>query len=226
MGRFRTVRRWSAPTLAVALALVATPSALASSIVYLKGGDVYRASPGGAQKKVVVAAPDGGSFTAVTQDDRGRLYVVQAPSRRRLRFSPAGKRTGHSFRTAGTGLRTHYDPARKRPGFTGPLDLQVTGGGTLLADWGVAEQLGPMGVRGTVSSVVSRADRDQDVTGRAPTTSLAWPSFLRDGTVIAGASASGTSVPATTRCACGSPRRTGRCGSPTPRSPRRATTWR
>lgn len=174
-------------TLTAAAALAATPSALASSIVYLKGGDVYRATPGGASKRVVVAATDDVSYTAVTQDDHGRIYAVAQPSRRWMRFSPSGRRTGHSFSTAGTGLPVHYDHVRKRPGFAGPFDVQISGGGSLLADWGVVEEAGPAGVRGQVASSISRGDRDQDLTGPAPTDSLAWPSFTSDGTVVAGA---------------------------------------
>lgn len=181
------MRRGPASTLVVVIALVAAPRAAASSIVYLKDGDVYRASPGGAQKRVVIPGRSGVSFTAVTQDDRGRLYVVAAPSRRWMRFTARGARSGHSFRTPGTGLRVHYDHGRKRPGFAGPMDVQVSGGGGRLTGWGVTEDLGPTGVRGRIASTVTRADRDQDMTGTAPTSSLAWPSFLPDGSVVAGA---------------------------------------
>jgi hypothetical protein len=177
------VRRWlHASTLALAAALVLAPAAPASSIVYLKGGDIYRASPGGAVKRLVVRPPGNGVFSAVTQDDRGRLYAVAEPSRRWLRFTTSGRPVGRAFDNAGTGLHRHYDPKRNLPGFTGPLDVQVSNGGSMLSDWGILTQLD----RVDVASLVSSSSRDQDLTGTAPTNGLAWPSFLADGTVIAG----------------------------------------
>ena len=177
------MRRWPACLATLVLALVATADAGASSIVYLKNGDIYRASPGGASKVVLVHARHGTLFSAVTQDDHGRLYAVGEPSRRWMRFSASGTRRGAAFNSAGTGLHVHYDPKRNRPGFTGPLDVQVSDDGAQLADWGILEE--PDHV--DVATLVSRSGRNIDLTGTAPTTSLAWPSFLPDGTVIAGA---------------------------------------
>jgi hypothetical protein len=190
-------RRLPALTLALAVALVLAPAAGASSIVYLKGGDIYSASPSGASKRIVVRTAGVRSFSAVTQDDRGRLYAVQEPSRRWMRFTAAGRRVGQTFNSAGTGLRAHYDPVRNRPGFTGPLDVQASNGGVMLTDWGVLEQLDHVDqfamppapkyvVQGFVAALVSSSSRNQDLTGTAPTNGLAWPSFLSDGTVIAG----------------------------------------
>ena len=68
----------------------------------------------------------------MSQDDRGRLYAVQEPSRRWLRFSSSGRRVGRAFNTAGTGLHLHYDPARNLPGFAGPVDAQASDGGDLI----------------------------------------------------------------------------------------------
>ncbi|HEX7299065.1 MAG TPA: hypothetical protein VF257_08655 [Solirubrobacteraceae bacterium] len=169
--------------LAIAVALAA-PAARASSLVYLKGGDIYRASPGGTRKAIVVRARDGRSFSAVTQDDRGRLYAVEEPSRRWVRFTASGRPVGRPFDSAGAGLHRHYDPARNRPGFTGPLDVQASSGGTMLTQWGIVEQLA--GAR-DVAVLVSSSTRKRDLTGTTPTNGLAWPSFLSDGTVIAGA---------------------------------------
>jgi hypothetical protein len=193
------VRRWlPASTLALAIALViATPASSASSIVYLKGGDIYRASPGGTRKDVVVRAPRGRSFSAVTQDDRGRLYAIEEPSRRWVRFTASGRPVGRPFDTAGSGLHRHYDPARNLPGFTGPLDVQASNGGAMLTHWGILEQLDHVNataippapkyvVQGFVAALVSSSTRERDLTGTAPTNGLAWPSFLSDGTVIAG----------------------------------------
>jgi hypothetical protein len=193
------VRRWlPALTLALAAALVAAGASPASSIIYLKGGDIYRASPGGAVKRVVVRAPDGRRFSAVTQDDRGRLYAVEEPTRRWVRFSGSGDPVGRPFNTTGRGLRVHYDPKRNLPGFTGPLDAQVSTGGSMLAQWGVLEQLDHVNpqavppqskyvVQNFVATLVTSSATDRDFTGTAPTNGLAWPSFLADGTVIAGA---------------------------------------
>jgi hypothetical protein len=177
-------RRLPASTLALAIALViAAPASWASSIVYLKGGDIYRASPGGARKEVIVRARGVRSFSAVTQDDRGRLYAVEEPSRRWARFTASGRHMGRPFDTAGTGLRLHYDAAHKLPGFTGPLDVQASNGGGMLTHWGIVEQLDRVN---SVAALVSSSIRDRDLTGTAPTNGLAWPSFLSDGTVIAG----------------------------------------
>lgn len=193
------VRRWlPALTLALAAALVAAGASPASSIVYLKGGDIYRASPGGAVKRVVVRASDGRRFSTVTQDDRGRLYAVEEPTRRWVRFSASGKHVGRVFNTTGHGLRVHYDPARNLPGFTGPLDVQASNGGEMLAQWGILEQLDHINpqavppqpkyvVQGFVAALVTSSGSDRDFTGKAPTNGLAWPSFLSDGTVIAAA---------------------------------------
>jgi hypothetical protein len=109
----------SALALGLALAAVAAPCAAASSIVYVKGGDVWRAAPNGARKHVVVRAAGISFFSAVTQDDRGRLWAVREPARRWERYSTAGRRLGKPFNTAGTGLTLHYDPARNLPGFAG-----------------------------------------------------------------------------------------------------------
>jgi WD40 repeat protein len=193
-------RRWPpVPVLALALVVVvvAAPASSASSIVYLKGGDIYRASPGGARKLVIVRARSATSFSAVTQDDRGRVYAVEEPSRRWVRFTGTGRRVGRPFNTAGTGLRRHYDRARNLPGFTGPLDVQASNGGAMLTDWGILEQLDHVNpsaippapkyvVQGIVAALVTSSTSDRDLTGTAPTTGLAWPSFLPDGTVIAG----------------------------------------
>jgi hypothetical protein len=192
-----TPQRLAVRTLALVVALVATPAASASSIVYLKGGDIYRASPGGARKTVIVHARGVRSFSAVTQDDHGRLYAVLEPARRWARFTASGRTVGRTFSTSGSGLRVHYDPARNLPGFAGPLDVQASDGGAMLTHWGILEQLDHVDksavppapkyvVQGFVATLVTSTTSDRDLTGTAPTNGLAWPSFLSDGTVIAG----------------------------------------
>jgi sugar lactone lactonase YvrE len=133
------MRRWLVPVTLVALVGIASPPAAASSIVYVKGGDIWRYSPNGARKRVVVRAPGISFFSAVTQDDRGRLWAVHEPARRWERFSAAGRHVGKAFNTGGTGISLHYDPVRNLPGFAGPLDPQVADDGRLLASWGVLE---------------------------------------------------------------------------------------
>ena len=130
------MRRWLVPLTLVALAGIASPPAAASSIVYVKGGDIWRYSVAGARKRVIVRAPGAGAFSAVTQDDRGRLWAVREPARRWERYSPAGRRLGKPFNTAGTGLALHYDPVRNLPGFAGPLDAQVSATAAPLAHLG------------------------------------------------------------------------------------------
>ena len=192
------MRRWFVPLTVVALAGVASPPGAASSIVYVKGGDIWRASPGGARKEIVVRARGATTFSAVTQDDRGRLYAVQAPSRRWLRFSSSGRRVGRAFNTAGAGLRLHYDPAHNLPGFAGPVDAQASSGGDLIASWGtlqILDHVDPAAIppkpkyftQDYVGLNVTRSTRDDDRAQGLPSNDLAWPSFLRDGTVIAGA---------------------------------------
>lgn len=93
------MRRWLVPLTLVALVGIASPPAAASSIVYVKGGDIWRYSVTGARKRVIVRAPGITAFSAVTQDDRGRLWAVREPARRWERYSPAGRRLGKPFDT-------------------------------------------------------------------------------------------------------------------------------
>jgi hypothetical protein len=180
----------------VAVAAAPAPAA-ASSIVYVKGGDVWRATIAGA-KRVVVRAPGVSFFSAVTQDDRGRIWAVLEPARRWVRFTAAGRRVGKPFNTAGTGLGLHYNPVRNLPGFAGPTDAQVSDDGRLLSSWGILEQLDHIDpfaippapkyfVQGFVAPNVTLASRDADITSKLPLNDLAWPSWLHDGTFIAAA---------------------------------------
>jgi hypothetical protein len=181
--------------LGLVVAAVAAPRAAASSIVYVKGGDIWWASVGGA-KRVVVRAVGATFFSAVTQDDRGRIWAVHEPARVWERYTAAGRRVGKSFHTAGTGLGLHYDPVRNLPGFAGPADPQVSDDGRLLASWGILEELDHIDpfaippapkyyVQGSVGLNVSLSSRDADIASRLPLSQLAWPSWLHDGTFIA-----------------------------------------
>jgi hypothetical protein len=190
------MRRWLASLTLVALVGIASPPADASSIVYVKGGDIWRYSPSVARKRVVVRAPGITFFSAVTQDDRGRLWAVHEPARRWERFSAAGRRVGKAFNTAGTGITLHYDPVRNLPGFAGPLDAQVSDDGRLVASWGILEQLDhvdPFAIPPAPKYFVAQFNspnvtdccHDADIASSLATNGLAWPSWLHDGTFIA-----------------------------------------
>jgi hypothetical protein len=190
------MRRWLVPLTLVALVGIASPPAAASSIVYVKGGDIWRFSPRDGRKRVVVRAPGITFFSAVTQDDRGRLWAVREPARRWERFTAAGRRVGKPFDTAGTGITLHYDPVRNLPGFAGPLDPQVADDGRLLASWGILEQLDhvdPFAIPPAPKYFVAQFNapnvtdccHNADITASLPTNGLAWPSWLHDGTFIA-----------------------------------------
>jgi WD40-like Beta Propeller Repeat len=186
-----------------ALLLAGGPPAEASSIVYMKGGTIYRASPDGRRVRVVRRPRGESAFRAVTQDDRGRVWAVHSPSRRWQRFTARGRRRGRPFDTAGTGVGRRYDPQRGRFGYVGPLDPQVSGDGRLLAFWGIREDVAEMdpnaipGERGARVQQVAAAeavfsDRDEvAVAGGNRLEALAWPSWLSDGTVVMGATMNG-----------------------------------
>jgi hypothetical protein len=76
-----------AATIAIALtAVVLAPGAAsASSIVFAKGGNVWRSAPDGGHQKRLTR--DGG-YSSPSQDDRGRVYAIQRG--RFVRLSPKG----------------------------------------------------------------------------------------------------------------------------------------
>jgi hypothetical protein len=179
--------------------LAAAPVAAGSSIVYVKGGNVYRASPSG-HGHVVVRAPGPSLFQVVTQDDRGRIWAVHYPSRTWLRFDARGRRIGRPFNTAGTGLGLQYDLGRNLPGFVGPLDPQVSGDGRLLGSWGILDEVTfinphPLpgepthGTEQSAGATATFSDRDQVANAQADALlgELGWPSWLPDGTLVMGA---------------------------------------
>jgi hypothetical protein len=69
-------------------------AASASSIVYTKGGKVWRSSPDGRHQAKLTR--DGG-YSSPSQDDRGRVYAIQ---RRFVRLSPRGRHIGAPFNAA------------------------------------------------------------------------------------------------------------------------------
>ena len=70
----RTIRLMALLSIAMTMGLVGMDTAHASSIVYTKGGDVWRSSPDGRHQTRLTR--DGG-YSSPSQDDRGRVYAVQ-----------------------------------------------------------------------------------------------------------------------------------------------------
>jgi hypothetical protein len=76
------------------IGLTAADAASASSIVFAKGGDVWRSAPDGSHQKRLTR--DGG-YSTPSQDDRGRVYAVRAGRfvrRHRSRPTASGSPTG------------------------------------------------------------------------------------------------------------------------------------
>jgi hypothetical protein len=137
--------------LTAALTLCATQVASASSIVFTKGGDVWRSSPDG--RPQVRLTRDGG-YSTPSQDDRGRVYAVQRG--RFVRLTRQGRRIGAPFSAAvgRSGNVTAY----------GPWEAQVSPDGTRIAYWrGIQRLDAPVGgwtpYELEDQVVVSRSDR-------------------------------------------------------------------
>src|SRR5512132_2952075 len=91
----RTIRLMAVLSVALTMGLITMDAAHASSIVYTKGGDVWRSSPDGRHQSRLTR--DGG-YTSPSQDDRGRVYAIQRG--RLVRLSPKGRRIGAPFNAA------------------------------------------------------------------------------------------------------------------------------
>jgi hypothetical protein len=133
------------------IGLTAADAASASSIVFTKGGDVWRSAPDGSHQKRLTR--DGG-YSTPSQDDRGRVYAVRAG--RFVRLSAAGRRIGRPFSAAvgRSGNVTAY----------GPWEAQVSPDGKRIAYWrGVQRLDAPVGGYTPYDLedqvVVSRSDR-------------------------------------------------------------------
>lgn len=142
-----------AATLAIALTAVVlvADAASASSIVFAKGGNVWRSAPDGGHQKRLTR--DGG-YSSPSQDDRGRVYAIRRG--RFVRLSRTGRRIGRPFNAAigRSGNVTAY----------GPWEAQVSPDGRRIAYWRGIQQLGapvggmtPYDLEDQV--VVSRSDR-------------------------------------------------------------------
>jgi WD40 repeat protein len=118
----KTMQMLAALSLAVTIALMAVDGASASSIVYAKGGDVWRSSPDGRHK---VRLTTGGGYESPSQDDRGRVYAVRHG--RFVRLTRGGRRIGSPFSAAvgRSGNVTAY----------GPWEAQVSPNGRRIAYW-------------------------------------------------------------------------------------------
>ena len=119
--------------LALILALALADVASASSIVFTKGGNVWRSSADGRHQSKLTR--DGG-YSSPSQDDRGRVYAIQRG--RFVRLTPRGRRLGAPFSAAvgRSGNVTAY----------GPWEAQVSPDGSRIAYWrGVQRLDAPVG---------------------------------------------------------------------------------
>ena len=116
----KTIKLSAALALAVTAALLAADSSSASSIVFTKGGNVWRSSPDGRHQARLTR--DGG-YSSPSQDDRGRVWAVQRG--RFVRLSRGGRRVGAPFSAAvgRSGNVTAY----------GPWEAQVSPDGSRIA---------------------------------------------------------------------------------------------
>jgi hypothetical protein len=122
-------KAWIVAVLALTLSVASTSSADAASIVFTKGGNVWRASADGAHVKRLTR--DGG-YSSPSQDDRGRVYAVQRG--RFVRLTVKGRRIGRPFNAAvgRSGNVTAY----------GPWEAQVSPNGKRIAYWRGIQNVG------------------------------------------------------------------------------------
>ena len=147
----RTIRLTALLSLALTMGLVTMDAAHASSIVYTKGGDVWRSSPDGRHQTRLTR--DGG-YSPPSQDDRGRVYAVQRG--RFARLSRSGRHIGAAFSAAvgQSGNVTAF----------GPWEPQVSPDGKRIAYWrGIQRLDAPVGGYAPYDLedqvVISRSDR-------------------------------------------------------------------
>jgi hypothetical protein len=147
----KTIKLSAALALALTAALLAADASSASSIVFTKGGNVWRSSPDGRHQARLTR--DGG-YSSPSQDDRGRVWAVQRG--RFVRLSRGGRHIGAPFSAAvgRSGNVTAY----------GPWEAQVSPDGSRLAYWRGIQRLDapsngitPYDLEDQV--VVSRSDR-------------------------------------------------------------------
>jgi hypothetical protein len=126
-------KTWSMLALALILPLALADAAGASSIIFTKGGNVWRSSPDGRHQAKLTR--DGG-YSSPSQDDRGRVYAIQRG--RFVRLTPRGRRIGARFNAAvgRSGNVTAY----------GPWEAQVSPNGRRIAYWrGIQRLDAPVG---------------------------------------------------------------------------------
>jgi hypothetical protein len=147
----KTIQLSAALALALMAALLAADASSASSVVFTKGGNVWRSSPDGSH--LTRLTRDGG-YSSPSQDDRGRVWAVQRG--RFVRLSRGGRRIGAPFSAAvgRSGNVTAY----------GPWEAQVSPDGKRIAYWRGIQRTGapmngvtPYDLEDQV--VVSRSDR-------------------------------------------------------------------
>src|SRR6476619_3260954 len=151
MALMRTIRLTALLSIVLTMGLVSMDAAHASSIVYTKGGDVWRSSPDGRHQARLTR--DGG-YSSPSQDDRGRVYAVQRG--RFVRLTRSGRHIGAPFSAAvgQSGNVTAF----------GPWDPQVSPDGKRIAYWRGIQRLdapvgGYMPYDLEDQVVISRSDR-------------------------------------------------------------------
>ena len=147
----KTIKLSAALALALTAALLAADASSASSIVFTKGGNVWRSSPDGRHQTRLTR--DRG-YSSPSQDDRGRVYAVRRG--RFVRLSRTGRQIGAPFNAAvgRSGNVTAY----------GPWEAQVSPDGSRIAYWrGIQRLDAPVGGMTPYDLedqvVVSRSDR-------------------------------------------------------------------
>ena len=189
------MRRWLVPVTLVALAGIASPPAAASSIVYVKGGDIWRYRLRRAQARDRPSARD----HRVQRRDPGRprapvggaragaplgaLHGAGAASASRsTRLGPAsGCTTIPSATCPGSPARsTRRSPTTagcwRAGAFSSSSTTSIPSRSRSRLKYFVAQFNSPN---------VGDCCHDADITAGLPTNDLAWPSWLHDGTFIA-----------------------------------------
>lgn len=126
MIRGRRVNPWMTFLLALALLAVVAPAADASSIVFIRKGNVWLMAPDGSRLRQVTR---GGGYSSPSQSDNG--VIVALHKRRLVRLKRNGKRIGKPVKIIGSEGRQsgNYTVA------AGPGDARVSPDGKKVAYW-------------------------------------------------------------------------------------------
>ena len=166
------MKRARMAAVAVAVALVAGPAdATASSLVYLKGGDVYLSAPDGSSAKRLTS---GGGYESPSQTDGGTIVAIKPGQengvtvRRIHRMDRAGRPLGSPVATGPTNSAT----------YSGPLSAEVAPDGSLLAFHFLS------GVFGSPQTAFAPVDRDSSESENGGSGGHVNPSWIDAGRVV------------------------------------------